>query len=323
MITRKAAPALASGCSFIVKPSELTPLSALALAELADRAGIPAGVFNVVTGFDAEKIGNTLTNHPFIRKFSFTGSTKIGKKLLAQCASTVKRTSLELGGNAPLIVFDDADIEVAVSGAMNSKFRNAGQTCVCANRIMVQRSIYDEYIDKLTDKISALKVGSGFSELTNIGPLISLAAVNKVDALVKDAINTGAKLLFGGNVDKAGQHYYQPTLIIDVSSDMRIAKEEIFGPVASVIPFDTEDQAIAMANDTPYGLASYFFTNDISRSWRVSEALEYGMVGVNEGILTSVQAPFGGIKESGMGREGSHYGFDDYLEKKYICMGNL
>ncbi len=323
MITRKAAPALAAGCSFIIKPSELTPLSALALAELADRANIPSGLFNVVVGMDAEKIGNELTQHPTIRKFSFTGSTKIGKKLLAQCASTVKRTSLELGGNAPLIIFDDADLDVAVRGAMGSKFRNAGQTCVCANRIMVQRGIYDTFIEMLTVQISKLKIGHGNIEDTDIGPLISSAAVTKVDNLVKDAVAAGAQLVLGGKVDEQGKHFYQPTLIIDVKPDMRIAKEEIFGPVASIIPFDTEEQAISMANDTSYGLAGYFFSADIGRSWRVSEALEYGMVGVNEGILTSVQAPFGGIKESGMGREGSHYGFDDYLEKKYICMGNL
>jgi len=323
MIARKAAPALAAGCSFIVKPSELTPLSALALAELADRAGIPHGLFNVVTGIDSKRIGAVLTTHPMIRKFSFTGSTAVGKQLLAKCASTVKRSSMELGGNAALIVFDDADLDVAVRGAMASKFRNAGQTCVCANRIFVQTKIYDIFIEQLASKIAQLKVGNGFSDSTDIGPLINLTAINKVDQLVKDAVQSGARLLLGGCVEPQSGHFYQPTLVVDVTMDMRIAKEEIFGPVASIIPFETEQQVIAMANATPFGLAGYFFTSDIARSWRVSEDLECGIVGVNEGVLTSVQAPFGGIKESGMGREGSQYGLDDYLELKYICMANI
>jgi len=323
MITRKAAPALASGCSFIVKPSELTPLSALALAELAHRAGIPAGIFNVVTGIKAQLIGEQLTRHPKIRKFTFTGSTAVGKNLLQQCASTVKRTSLELGGNAPLIVFDDANIDVAVRGAINSKFRNAGQTCVCANRIMVQKGVYDKFIQLFTEQVKQIQVGDGLNKASDIGPLINSTAVNKVDTLVKSAISEGASLIVGGKVADTGNQFYEPTLLVDVAMDMRIAKEEIFGPVAAVLPFETEQQAVEMANDTPYGLAAYFFTSDISRIWRVSEALEYGIVGVNEGILTSVQAPFGGIKESGIGREGSQYGLDDYLEKKYICIGNL
>lgn len=323
MITRKAAPALSAGCSFIVKPSEYTPFSALALAELAGRAGIPAGVFNVITGRNAQEIGKVLTSHPLIRKFTFTGSTAVGKKLLSQCSSTVKKTSLELGGNAPLIVFDDADLDKAILGTMKSKFRNAGQTCVCANRIMVQRGIYERFVEALCEKITGLKVGNGFSESTDIGPLINTAAVTKVNTLVQEAIGEGARLVTGGKIDQAGNQFYQPTLLVDVSTSMRIARDEIFGPVAAIIPFDTEAEAIAMANDTPYGLASYFFTRDMGRIWRVSEALEYGIVGVNEGILTSVQAPFGGIKESGMGREGSRFGLDDYMEKKYLCMGGI
>ena len=323
MITRKAAPALAAGCSFIIKPSELTPLSALALAELADQAGIPAGVFNVVTGMDASMIGDVLTTSPKIRKFTFTGSTTVGKKLLTQCASTVKSTSLELGGNAPMIIFEDADLDIAVKGAMNSKFRNSGQTCVCANRILVHRDLYDEFNRRMVAEINKLNVGDGFAESVDIGPLINTAAVKKIETLVRDASEQGAKILVGGERDQCGEHFYQPTLIVDVKPEMNIARQEIFGPVASVIPFETEEQAVAIANDTPYGLAGYFFTQDISRTWRVSEALEYGMIGVNEGILTSVQAPFGGIKESGLGREGSQYGLDDYLEIKYICMGNL
>ncbi|MFT5451394.1 MAG: succinate-semialdehyde dehydrogenase/glutarate-semialdehyde dehydrogenase [Enterobacterales bacterium] len=324
MIARKAAPAIAAGCSFIVKPSEHTPLSALALAVLAERAGIPKGVFNVVVGTQSQRIGEVLTQHPKIRKFTFTGSTTIGKKLLAQCASTVKKASLELGGNAPLIVFDDADIDQAVQETMGSKFRNAGQTCVCANRIFVQQAVYNKFIEKMSVQISALKVANGVDDLTEVGPLINVAAVEKVQALIDDAITNGAKLVIGGEVDESlGPLFYKPTLIADINTKMEIAKSEIFGPVASIIPFDTEQQAIAMANDTSYGLAAYFFSKDLSRTWRISEALEYGMVGVNVGMLTAVQAPFGGIKESGLGREGSHHGLDDFLEMKYICMGSL
>jgi len=324
MIARKAAPALAAGCSIIVKPSEYAPLSALALAELAERAGIPPGVFNVVVGRESQGIGNVLTQHPKIRKFTFTGSTRVGKKLLAQCASTVKKTSLELGGNAPLIIFDDADIDHAVNEAMISKFRNAGQTCVCANRIFVQRGVYQQFIEKISSQISTLKLAKGIDKLCDVGPLINMSAINKVHELVEEAVVDGAKLVMGGKVDESlGPLFYQPTLLTDVTSKMAIAKNEIFGPVASIIPFDTEQDAVTMANDTRYGLAAYFFTKDISRTWRISESLEYGMVGVNVGILTGVQAPFGGVKESGLGREGSHHGLDDFLEMKYICMGNL
>jgi succinate-semialdehyde dehydrogenase/glutarate-semialdehyde dehydrogenase len=324
MIARKAAPAIAAGCSFIIKPSEHTPLSALALAELAERAGIPKGIFNVVVGSQSQRIGEVLTQHPKIRKFTFTGSTTIGKKLLAQCASTVKKTSLELGGNAPLIVFEDADIDHAVEEAMGSKFRNAGQTCVCANRIFVQQTVYKQFIEKMLVQISALKLSKGTDDLSEVGPLINTAAVDKVQALVDNAISNGAKLVIGGEVDESlGALFYKPTLITNVNFRMKIAKNEIFGPVASIIPFDTELQAITMANDTNYGLAAYFFTKDLSRTWRISEALEYGMVGANVGILTAVQAPFGGIKESGLGREGSRHGLDDFLEMKYICMGSV
>jgi len=323
LITRKAAPAIAAGCAIIVKPSELTPLSALALAQLSQQAGIPKGVFNVVTGMNAEMIGQVLTQHSLIKKFSFTGSTKIGKKLLAQCASTVKRTSLELGGNAPFIIFEDANLEQAVAGVMNSKFRNSGQTCVCANRIFVQRNIYAQFTKLLADRVSDLKIGSGLDKNIDIGPLINEEAVNKMHQLVNNAIAEGATLITGGGCHSLGPNFYSPTLLIDASVNMNIAKQEIFGPIATVIPFDTEEEVIKMANDTPYGLASYLFTENISRCWRVSEALEYGMVGVNEGLLTSVQAPFGGIKESGMGREGSKYGLDDYQNIKYICMGGL
>ena len=324
MVARKAAPAIAAGCSFIIKPSEHTPLSALALAELAERAGIPKGIFNVVVGTQSQRIGDVLTQHRMIRKFTFTGSTAIGKRLLAQCASTVKKTSLELGGNAPLIVFDDADVDHAVQEAMDSKFRNAGQTCVCANRIFVQQGVYKQFIEKMSVQIAALKLSNGADDVSEVGPLINTNAVDKVQALVDDAITNGAKLVIGGEVDESlGALYYKPTLITNVNFRMNIAKNEIFGPVASILPFDTEQQVIAMANDTSFGLAAYFFTKDVSRTWRISEALEYGMVGVNVGILTAVQAPFGGIKESGLGREGSHHGLDDFLEMKYICMGNL
>ena len=328
MIARKAAPALAAGCSIIIKPSDLTPLSALALCELSKRAGIPEGVFNVVVGTNAQAIGEVLTQHPSIRKFSFTGSTKVGKKLLAQCASTVKKTSLELGGNAPLIVFDDADLDKAVSETMVSKFRNAGQTCVCANRILVQSGIYPEFINRLSKQIAKLRLTQGINERTEavdsraIGPLIDHTAIKKMHALVKSAKDQGADILMGGATAQAkGVNYYQPTLISNVSNDMHIAQQEIFGPIASVLPFETEQQAIEMANATDYGLAAYFFTEDHARSWRMSEALEFGMIGSNVGILTSVQAPFGGVKQSGLGREGSQYGLDDYMEMKYICMG--
>jgi len=281
-------------------------------------------VFNVVVGTDSQGIGTVLTQHPAIRKFTFTGSTKVGKRLLAQCASTVKKTSLELGGNAPLIIFDDADIDMAVEQTVASKFRNAGQTCVCANRIIVQGTVYEQFIEKIALKISELKLANGFDSHCDLGPLINKTAVKKVDYLVQDAIKQGAQLLIGGKTEQAlGPLYYQPTLVINVTPKMNIAKQEIFGPVASILRFETEDEAIQMANDTKYGLAAYFFTKDPSRVWRLSEGLEYGMVGVNVGILTAVQAPFGGIKESGLGREGSKNGLDDFLEIKYVCMGNL
>ncbi len=323
MITRKAAPALVTGCAIVLKPAAETPLSALAMAELADRAGIPAGLFNVVCGSNAPEIGEELTSNPIVKKFTFTGSTPVGKLLMAQCAKTVKRTSMELGGNAPVVVFDDADIDKAVAGAIGTKFRNAGQTCICANRLIVQDTIYDEFVAKLTAKVEEFKVGNGFDGSTTIGPLITEQAVAKVGSLVEDAATKGATINTGGKVDSAGNHFYQPTVLSNLSNDMRIAKEEIFGPVAPVFKFSTEEEAIAMANDTEFGLASYIFTENMSRIWRVSEAVEYGMVGVNEVAISSEVIPFGGVKESGQGREGSKYGLDDYLETKYICMGGL
>lgn len=323
MITRKAGPALATGCAIVLKPAAETPLSALAMAELADRAGIPAGLFNVVTGINAPEIGAELTSNPIVKKFTFTGSTPVGKLLMEQCAKTVKRTSMELGGNAPVIVFDDADIDKAVAGAIGTKFRNAGQTCICANRLIVQDTIYDEFVAKLTAKVNEFTVGNGFDSATTIGPLITQQAVAKVDSLVADAAAKGATITTGGKVASAGNHFYQPTVLTNLSADMRIAKEEIFGPVAPVFKFSTEEEAIAMANDTEFGLASYIFTENMSRIWRVAEAVDYGMVGVNEVAISSEVIPFGGVKQSGQGREGSKYGLDDYLEIKYICMGGL
>lgn len=323
MITRKAAPALATGCAIVLKPAAETPLSALAIAELANRAGIPAGLFNVITGLNAPDIGNELTSNPIVKKFTFTGSTPVGKMLMAQCAKTVKRTSMELGGNAPVIVFDDADIDKAVAGAIGTKFRNAGQTCICANRLIVQDTIYDEFVAKLTAKVSEFTIGNGFDSNTTIGPLISEKATDKVDSLVMDATAKGAIATTGGNKDSAGANYYQATVLSNVTEDMRIFKEEIFGPVAPVFKFSTEEQAIEMANNTEFGLASYIFTENMSRTWRVAEAIEYGMVGVNEVAISSEIIPFGGVKESGQGREGSKYGLDDYLEIKYICIGGL
>jgi len=323
MITRKAAPALVTGCAIVLKPAAETPLSALAIAELADRAGIPAGLFNVITGLNAPDIGNELTSNPIVKKFTFTGSTPVGKMLMEQCARTVKRTSMELGGNAPVIVFDDADIDKSVAGAIGTKFRNAGQTCICANRLIVQDTIYDEFVAKLTAKVSEFRIGNGFDSNTTIGPLISEKAADKVDSLVMDAKTKGAIATTGGDKDKAGANYYQATVLSNVTEDMRIFKEEIFGPVAPVFKFSTEEQAIEMANDTEFGLASYIFTENMSRTWRVAEAIEYGMVGVNEVAISSEIIPFGGVKESGQGREGSKYGLDDYLEIKYICIGDL
>lgn len=323
MITRKLAPALAAGCTCVCKPAAETPLSALALCVLAEEAGIPKGVINVVVGSDAKSIGEELTSNPTVRKFSFTGSTGVGKLLQQQCSTTLKRTSLELGGNAPFIVFEDADLDSAVTGVMNSKFRNAGQTCVCTNRIIVHESVHGTFIKKLSSAVKQLKVGDGFSAATHIGPLISKQAVQRVHELVEDAMKKGATLHCGGNASKEGEYFYQPTLISNGHPSMRAFKEEIFGPLAVVYPFKTEQEAIRLANDVDVGLAAYAYTQNISRVFRLNEALEYGMVGINEGIISNEMAPFGGIKESGQGREGSKYGMDDYTELKYLCLGGL
>jgi succinate-semialdehyde dehydrogenase/glutarate-semialdehyde dehydrogenase len=318
MITRKVAPALAAGCPVVVKPAEATPLSALALAVLAEQAGFPAGVFNVVTGQPAG-IGGELCANPIVRKLSFTGSTGVGRLLMAQCAPTIKKLSLELGGNAPFIVFDDADVDAAVDAALTAKYRNTGQTCVCANRFLVQSGIYEEFASKFAEKARGLKVGDGTEAGVAQGPLINAAGLSKVEAHVADALAKGARLLCGGARHERGGNFFQPTVLADVTTDMKVAREETFGPVAPIFRFDTEAQAIAMANDTEFGLASYFFTRDVGRCWRVGEALEYGMVGVNTGLVSNEVAPFGGIKQSGLGREGSKYGIEDYLEIKYLC----
>ncbi len=318
MITRKVAPALAAGCPVVVKPAESTPLTALALAVLAEQAGFPAGVFNVITGNPAE-IGEELCANPAVRKLSFTGSTAVGRKLMAQCAPSVKKLSLELGGNAPFIVFDDADVDAAVDGAMAAKYRNAGQTCVCANRFLVQAGIYDAFVTRLADKTAALKVGKGTEQGVTQGPLINGAGVAKVEAHVKDAIDKGARVLCGGHRHALGGNFFQPTVLADVTTEMRVAREETFGPLAPVFRFEHEADAIAQANDTEFGLAAYFYTRDIGRAWRVGEALEYGMVGINTGMISNEVAPFGGIKQSGIGREGSKYGIEEYLEVKYLC----
>ena len=323
MITRKCAPALAAGCPVVIKPAAETPLSALAIAELAEQAGIPKGIINVVVGTNSSEIGQALTSSPIVRKLSFTGSTAVGKILTRDCAATMKKVSMELGGNAPFIVFDDADIDSAVAGAMLSKFRNTGQTCVCTNRFLVQEGIYDEFVNRLAEAVKTLNVGNGMDDGVNQGPLISLKALEKVQDHLLDAIDRGALVVAGGKPHKNGGTTFEPTVISNVDSSMKIASEETFGPLAPVFKFSTEKEAIDMANDTEFGLASYFYTNDINRIWRVSEALEYGMVGVNEGVISNEVAPFGGIKESGLGREGSHYGIDDFLELKYICMGGL
>ncbi|GLY85042.1 NAD-dependent succinate-semialdehyde dehydrogenase [Actinoallomurus iriomotensis] len=322
MILRKAGPALAAGCPMIIKPAEETPLSATALAELGVRAGIPAGVLGVVSGEPA-MIGEILTSHPAVRALSFTGSTEVGKLLMAQSARTVKKVALELGGNAPLIVFDDADLDAAVAGAMASKFRNAGQTCVCANRILVQSGVHDAFVDRLRVAVEALKVGNGFEEGSEQGPLISPAAVAKVERHIGDAVGAGATVLAGGGRHELGRTFFQPTLLTGVRPDMLISREETFGPVAPVIAFDTEDEAIAIANDTPFGLAAYFFTTDLGRTWRVGEALEFGVVGVNTGLISYEGAPFGGVKESGLGREGSRHGIDEFTELKYLCVDGV
>ena len=323
MITRKCAPALAAGCPVVIKPAAETPLSALAIAELADQAGIPKGIINVIVGTNSSEIGLALTDSKIVRKLSFTGSTAVGKILTRNCADTMKKVSMELGGNAPFIVFDDADLDAAVAGAMISKFRNTGQTCVCTNRFLVQEGIYEEFVKRLADAVKTLNVGNGMDEGVNQGPLISLKALDKVKDHLSDAVDRGAVIVAGGKPHQNGGTMFEPTVVSNVDSSMKIASEETFGPLAPIFKFSTEQEAIDMANDTEFGLASYFFTNDINRIWRVSEALEYGMVGVNEGVISNEVAPFGGIKESGLGREGSHYGIDDFLELKYICMGGL
>ena len=322
MITRKCAPAIAVGCTVVIKPAEATPLSALALVELAERAGIPAGVINVITG-DPVAIGGELTSNPTVRKLSFTGSTAVGKLLIRQCADTVKKVSMELGGNAPFIVFDDADLDAAVTGVMASKYRNAGQTCVCANRIFVQAGVYDAFAEKMAAAVGELKVGDGTEDGVTQGPLINMAAIEKVERLVEDAVNKGATVVTGGSRHELGGTWYTPTVLTGVTPDMACSSEEIFGPVAPLYKFDSEAEAVQMANDTPYGLAAYFYARDVGRVWRVADALEYGIVGINEGIISTELAPFGGMKESGIGREGSKYGTDEFLEIKYLCMGGL
>jgi succinate-semialdehyde dehydrogenase/glutarate-semialdehyde dehydrogenase len=320
MIARKAGPALAAGCAFVCKPASETPLSALAMAELAHRAGIPPGVFSVITG-SAREIGAEMTANPVVRALTFTGSTEIGRLLMAQCAPTIKKLGLELGGNAPFIVFDDADLDAAVAGAMISKYRNAGQTCVCANRILVQEGVYDAFAEKLAAAVKNLKVGDGVEAGITTGPLINKAAVDKVQEHIADALSKGARLLVGGK--SMGGNFFEPTLLRDVTTDMAVAREETFGPVAPLFKFKTEEEAITMANNTEFGLACYFYTRDIGRVWRVGEALDYGMVGINEGIISTAEAPFGGMKQSGIGREGSHHGVEEYLEMKYMLMGGL
>ena len=322
MITRKCAPALAAGCPVVIRPASQTPFSALALAELADRAGIPPGVVNVITG-PSGPMGAELTSNPTVRKLSFTGSTEIGKLLMSQCASTVKKVSLELGGNAPFIVFDDANLDAAVVGAMASKYRNAGQTCVCANRLLVQDGVYDAFAAKMAAAVAGLRVGNGLEEGTQQGPLIDMRAVEKVEEHIADAVGKGATVAVGGGRHARGGSFFEPTLLTGVTTAMAVAREETFGPVAPLFRFSSEDEALRMANDTEFGLAAYFYSRDIGRIWRVSEGLEYGIVGVNEGIISNEVAPFGGVKESGIGREGSKYGMDDFVEIKYLCMGGI
>ncbi len=320
MITRKLGPALAAGCTVVIKPASATPYSALAIAHLCELAGIPAGVVNVVTG-SAGQIGSALTASPKVAKLTFTGSTEIGRDLLRECAETIKKTSMELGGNAPFLVFDDADVDAAIDGAMISKFRNGGQTCVCTNRFYVQDGVYDEFVEKLAKRVSAMKVGYGMDAGTEVGPLIDEKAVEKVEEHLEDAIAGGARVLAGGQRNERGGSFFNPTVVAGVKPDMKLAKEETFGPLAGVIRFADEADAIRMANDTEFGLASYFYASDLSRVWRVAEALEAGMVGINTGLISTEVAPFGGVKQSGLGREGSHYGLDDYMEVKYLCMG--
>ncbi|EMH1505064.1 NAD-dependent succinate-semialdehyde dehydrogenase [Proteus mirabilis] len=320
MITRKAAPALAAGCTMVIKPANETPYTALALAELAAQAGIPAGVINIVTG-DAVKIGEVFTSDNRVRKLSFTGSTGVGRLLMRQCADSVKKVSLELGGNAPFIVFNDADIEKAVAGAMGAKFRNAGQTCVCANRFYIHKDVYQQFSERFVVEVKKLKVGNGFTEGVTIGPLINHKAVEKSQSLLADTLQRGATLLCGGEKDKAGENFFQPTVVGNVPSDSHILEEEIFGPVAPLVIFDNEEEVVHLANNTIYGLAAYFYSEDPQRIWRVAENLEYGMVGINTGLISNEVAPFGGIKQSGLGREGSEHGIEDYMEMKYLCQG--
>lgn len=322
MITRKCGPALAAGCPMVLKPATATPYSALAIAELGERAGIPPGIFNVITG-SAAAIGSEMTTNPAIRKLTFTGSTEIGKVLMEQCARTVKKTSMELGGNAPFIVFDDADIDAAVEGAIASKYRNTGQTCVCTNRLLVQDSVYEQFATKLALKVAEMKVGNGMDAGVVIGPLIDSKAVEKVEEHIADALAKGAKLATGGKRHTLGGTFFEPTVLTEVTSAMKVAREETFGPLAPLFRFKNEAQAIAMANDTEFGLAAYFYSRDIGRVWRVAEAIEYGIVGINTGIISTEVAPFGGVKESGLGREGSKYGIEDYLELKYLCIGGV
>ncbi len=323
MITRKAGPALAAGCTIVIKPASETPLSALALAVLAEQAGIPAGVFNIITTKHSRETGLELTESPLVRKFSFTGSTSVGKQLIRQCASTVKKVSMELGGNAPFIVFDDADIDAAVQGAVTSKYRNAGQTCVCTNRFYVQDAVYDEFVEKFTVAVRKLKVGRGEEAGINIGPLISESAVEKVEELLADSIAKGAEVVEGGHRHELGGYFYQPTVVKNATAGMEVAREEIFGPIAPIFRFHDEKEVIELANATEFGLASYFYARDLGRVWRVAEALEYGMVCINDGILSTEVAPFGGVKESGTGREGSKYGIEEFIEIKYITMAGL
>jgi succinate-semialdehyde dehydrogenase/glutarate-semialdehyde dehydrogenase len=323
MITRKIAPAMAAGCTIVIKPAELTPLSALALAELALRAGIPPGVINIVTA-DADQsiaIGKTLCESPTVRHLSFTGSTEVGRILMAQCAPTIKKLALELGGHAPFIVFEDADIDAAVSGAVTSKYRNSGQTCVCANRFYVHKKVQDEFVEKFAKAIESIKVGNGMETGVTQGPLIEPAAIEKVERHVADALSKGAKLIAGGKPSTLGGPFYEPTILSNVTNDMLITYEETFGPVAPIIPFDSDEEALRLANNSQYGLASYFYSRDIGRIWKAAEALEYGIVGVNTGLISNEVAPFGGVKQSGLGREGSSYGMDEYLELKYVCLG--
>lgn len=322
MVTRKAGPALAAGCTMILKPATATPYSALALAALAEKAGIPAGVLNVVTG-SSSAIGGEMTSNPIVRKLTFTGSTEIGKQLIEQCAGTVKKVSMELGGNAPFVVFNDANLDEAVEGAIASKYRNTGQTCVCTNRFLVQDEVYDQFMNKLVAAVSKLKVGNGLKEETHQGPLIDINSVEKVEEHIADAVAQGARIVFGGQRHELGGSFFQPTILADVTPTMAVAKEETFGPLAPLFRFSTDEEAIAMANDTEFGLAAYFYSRDIGRVWRFAEALEYGIIGINTGIISTEVAPFGGIKESGSGREGSKYGIEDFLEIKYLCMGGI